>query len=190
MLAKAKGIGTNPNCNPLKWSRGNATVSSTQFVLAHQEHNCNILLWAADMVRHGRAEEATSELLKIRGIGPKIAAFYLRDVAWYFALDEEPPRFLQPVDLWIRRIAESWAAFIGRSVDDDDDIASVFVNLARAADVRGGDLNAGAWVLGSLFSGGSDLGEVVCNWPAFSSCIKTSLARNDAVGAVLHQLPT
>lgn len=139
------------------------------------------------MLREGNAEAATSALCGIRGVGWKLAAFYLRDVARFYAIGEEPAWCFQPVDVWIRRVANCWAGRIGRSISSDDDAASVFVDLASAAGVRGGDLNAGAWVLGSQLLDG-DLDDVVCSWSHFARCMEVNHRWNEAVSGVVCRL--
>lgn len=54
---------------------------------------------AAGLVRH-----AFERLDRIRGIGPKIASFFLRDVAVRFEIEPLQDReLLQPIDVWVRR---------------------------------------------------------------------------------------
>ena len=57
----------------------------------------------------GQVLPAYLELLAIPGIGPKIAAFLCRDLAWIFGCEQRLPAseqlLLQPVDTWIRQIA-------------------------------------------------------------------------------------
>jgi hypothetical protein len=54
---------------------------------------------AAGLVRH-----AFERLDSIRGIGPKIASFFLRDVAVRFEIEPLRDReLLQPIDVWVRR---------------------------------------------------------------------------------------
>jgi len=192
-LAKEGGIGTNENVNPLTCSENNRQISSAQFVLNLKEYEYNILMWAEDHIREGKAEDATDDLLGIRGVGWKIAAFYLRDVAHHVAhhydLEEEPAWCFQPVDVWIRRIATSWGSIIGRSVEENYDVAAqVFIDLAKAASVeKAGDLNAGAWVLGSQLIH-DDIDKVVTNWDAFTECMKQNCQWNTAVTGILRKI--
>jgi hypothetical protein len=187
--AQQLSVGPNGKVNPLAWSKNSRKVSSVEFARTLRDEGFSILRWAARMVREGHAEAATTSLRGIRGVGWKLAAFYLRDVARFYALAEEPAWCFQPVDVWIRRIAGFWAARTGRSVASDNDAATVFVDLARAAEVRGGDLNAGAWILGSQLLDG-ELEDIVCSWRHFSRCMTANHRWNEAISSVLRPLMT
>jgi hypothetical protein len=139
------------------------------------------------MIKSGDAEEATRKLRSIRGVGWKIAAFYLRDVARYYDLPEKPGWCFQPADVWIQRIAGHWGQMLSRNVAGYDAAARLFVDLAQAAGVRGGDLNAGAWVLGSQLLD-RDLEEIICSEKGLQSCVDTNLRWNAAVSGVLERL--
>lgn len=186
-LADNAHVRPNWKVNPLAWSKDSGKVSSVQFALSLKAEEHNILRWAADVARGGNAEAATTALRSIRGVGWKLAAFYLRDVARFYSIDEEPAWCFQPVDVWIRRIAKCWAARINRSVVNDNDAATVFIDLAHAAEVRGGDLNAGAWVLGSQLLDG-DLDDVVCYWSHFARSMALNYKWNAAVSSVICPL--
>jgi len=153
-LVKKADVGLNPKLQPLNWELPGKTAA-TVFVGTLAEWEFNLLLWARALLANGRAEQATARLLEIRGVSWKLAAFYLRDVAKHFNLDEQrcgPAWCFQPGDRWVQRIAAVWGRMLGRPVtkDDYDGSVQLFVELATAAGVRGGDVNAGAWVLSQL----------------------------------------
>ena len=154
-LAKAENVGIYSKLNPLSWPAHGRKVPVIQFLLKQEQPN--ILLWTRDMIESGRSQEAAAELNRIRGIGRKLAAFYMRDVARFFNLPEKPGYLFQPVDLWIGRIAGLWT---NQELNIQSDVdynaaAEIFCQFAEAAEVLGGDLNAGAWILGSQLSNGN-----------------------------------
>lgn len=53
----------------------------------------------------GRVRDAFDRLDRVRGVGPKIASFFLRDVAVWFKIEpaREDRELLQPIDVWVRR---------------------------------------------------------------------------------------
>ena len=51
----------------------------------------------------------TTNSTRIRGVGRKIASFFLRDTALRYQIEPATDRhLLQPGDLWIRRFVECW----------------------------------------------------------------------------------
>lgn len=97
------------------------------------------------------------ELLAIPGIGPKIAAFLCRDLAWIFGCEERllasEQLLLQPVDTWIRQIAVLfWPEFKPvehRQAQVDFLIAARIVSTVRELGQSGVAFNQGAWFFGS-----------------------------------------
>jgi hypothetical protein len=66
----------------------------------------SMVVFVRTLLREDRAIEAFDQLRTINGVGPKIASFFMRDVALVFDLGPASQRFLlQPVDIWIERIA-------------------------------------------------------------------------------------
>lgn len=56
----------------------------------------------------GRVERAFEQLRLVRGIGPKITSFFLRDLAVWFKIEPLRDReWLQPIDCWVRRYVAS-----------------------------------------------------------------------------------
>lgn len=67
----------------------------------------NIVGASKEALEKGLISEAWRDIQRVRGVGPKIASFFLRDVAVKFGLprdvsDDERLR-LQPIDVWVRR---------------------------------------------------------------------------------------
>jgi hypothetical protein len=105
-----------------------------------------------------RVLPAYLELLAIPGIGPKIAAFLCRDLAWIFGCEERLPTserlLLQPVDTWIRQIAHLlWPEFkpVEHRQEGQVDflIAARIVSAAQELGESGVAFNQGSWYFGS-----------------------------------------
>ena len=118
------------------------------------EHN--IVRWAKEYLEIGETQKVSVKLQQVRGIGPKIVAFFLRDVADAFGLDITDPEeaiLLQPIDRWTRRGAEFLASLVEVSKPKRvEECAWVLLNVAQRARVRPTLVNSGLWVLGAKFA--------------------------------------
>jgi len=67
---------------------------------------------ARDLIHNGEVLKAHTQLRRIGGIGPKIASLFLRDISTLYDLQPLPQdrEYLQPVDIWIRRVVRNCAA--------------------------------------------------------------------------------
>jgi hypothetical protein len=82
-----------------------------------------------------------AEIMNIRGIGPKIASFFLRDVAIRYAINLDENRdLLQPVDRWILRFAQKLDGELPRSA-----VSHWMVSNASRPELA----NAGMWYFGA-----------------------------------------
>lgn len=150
--------GNKPNAdrNPLS-----PDGSVLRLVLDLGAFDHNLVRWAADAAERGALGEAHRRLTTVRGVGDKIAAFFLRDVVDAFRLP--PPGrdaavFVQPVDTWVRRGAVALAPRLGLPppMHEPDEHARVLVALAEAARVRHTLVNTGLWALGARFAKSED----------------------------------
>jgi hypothetical protein len=192
-LARANGHGTNPNVSALYPGKGVHRVTAVEFVVGLSSHGHNLFAWATEMLSARKAEEAVGALRRIRGVQHKIATFYLRDVARVAALEEAmagPGWCFQPIDVWVRRAAAAWAALSGRRVTDDRKAADLVVALAKAAGVRGGDLNVGVWILGSQLVdriADPDLRWTLASSANLGSCLNANLRWSAAIIAGIER---
>jgi hypothetical protein len=149
------GRGANVKLNPLAPSEGHAR-SLTSLVAGLEADNYNLVHWAEGGLERGEAEQLYRQLLTVRGLGPKIVPFFLRDVAAAFAIDEDvigAEEFLQPIDVWTRRGAQVLARQLDVSPPRTDFAAAgIIVEAARRASVLPSLLNAGIWCFGALFA--------------------------------------
>lgn len=93
----------------------------------------------------GAVAEYLQDLQRIRGIGPKIASFYLRDVSlWSGIVPHGDRELLQPIDVWIRRTVA-----LVSSIEPD----SITTQEAQLWMLRTFDqpelANAGVWYFGA-----------------------------------------
>jgi hypothetical protein len=149
----------NPMNNPLcpqgqshitKWGQKVTSQTSVlQFVQQKlKEYDHNIVAWAACMLQGGQVQSLHGELCSINGIGPKIASFFLRDIAWCFGIQIASHReLLQPVDVWVDRTVRQLDATAR------GDEATWIVRESRAAGVLPEAVNAGLWYFGALIAG-------------------------------------
>jgi len=86
-------------------------------------------------------------------LGRKVSAFYLRDLVWLADLEEQIPlmdrMFIQPVDIWVRRLARLlWPKYNTDRLDDLL-VARKLSSECHRYQVSDVALNQGAWYFGS-----------------------------------------
>jgi hypothetical protein len=110
----------------------------------------NIVAYSCNEIREGRLKRHYTSLLSIRQVGDKVASFYLRDLVSLCKLadfiDDQSASCLQPVDVWVRRIARQ-AGIAGQS-DTDSAIRDGILKACRAEGVSPVVFNQGAWSMG------------------------------------------
>lgn len=149
-LGKTEGL--NPHNNAL-YPDQSGRYPVTSFVRELAEDHYNLVAWAVRLLSTGRADEATTRLLSLHGVGPKIAAFFLRDMLVAAGIAEGRiggAHLVQPIDVWVRRAVvhltgdERFA-----SGSQDPRAMRRMVGLAAELDVPGAALNCALWVLGA-----------------------------------------
>lgn len=154
-----EGARPNPMNNPLcpqgysypsKWGQKETTQPSVlEFAQQRlKDFDYNIVTWARRMLLDGQVLTVHGDLRSINGIGPKIASFFLRDIAWCFRIEVVTQRgLLQPIDVWVERtVSQLDPAAQGRE-------AAWIVQESRAAGVLPEAVNAGLWYFGALIAG-------------------------------------
>jgi hypothetical protein len=112
-------VKTNPDINPLYHKDCNAGAKPCLWCAFSGE---NIVRAAREALSTDRVKEFWEKRLQgIRGIGPKIASFFLRDVAVRYGLSPTHDRdLLQPVDLWVSRTVRYMARAEGEPLPNDE----------------------------------------------------------------------
>jgi len=106
----------------------------------------NMILSSKEAIARSQVKEAWERVKVIRGVGPKIASLFLRDVAVQFELRPGLDRWLlQPVDVWVRR-GVFWLS--GNEMKDDD-IAKWLVTNCEEPELA----NQGIWYFGAQIAG-------------------------------------
>ncbi len=138
--------GANKKMNPL-----NPETNTDALAICRGLKDHNLFSFAAVALKGNQIRQAHTQLDEIRGVGSKIASFFLRDVALDTGaqvreLDNRD--LLQPIDVWVRRIARILSD--NREAAIDDTVAAS--EMTRLADASGSCallLNAGSWYFGS-----------------------------------------
>ena len=120
------------------------------------------------------AEIASDQLRSIRGVGPKIAAFWLRDVCDSHDIDLASigsGEHVQPIDIWVYRAMQPVAVALHNPLPKDlkqtkDSYwraADLVVRVADEIGTRHTLLNSAVWIFGSQIVSywGEDLSEVL-----------------------------
>ncbi|MEM4235061.1 MAG: hypothetical protein QXU75_07930 [Candidatus Methanomethylicaceae archaeon] len=111
----------------------------------------NIVGYSVLRIRSGKIREHYDELQRgIVQVGPKIASFYLRDVASLYQLEnfvsEEFAFCLQPIDAWVRKLVKK-IGLVGDKASDDE-VREAIIALCREHSVSPAQFNQGSWYLG------------------------------------------
>jgi len=130
-------------------------VSGLRFARALPDHN--LVAYSKGRVEAGELAAHYVELQASRSpngivqVGPKIAAFYLRDLVSLFALDASvaPAEFglLQPVDVWVRRLVARLA--LAEENAPEEIVREAIVSLCRERTCSPVFFNQGLWYLGT-----------------------------------------
>jgi hypothetical protein len=140
------GLKTNASHNPMHNHQG---ILSTM-----ADYNVsNIANYVKKLIEEGNTKSAHTFLDGIRGIGTKIASFYLRDIVCLAEINENQIRdsfYLQPLDTWLE---QTFSLIMNKSNVSLEDKQKTFVELCREAGCSSIAFNQGAWVLGSQIAG-------------------------------------
>jgi hypothetical protein len=181
----------NRKTNPL--AVGATKMPATAFVRGLGKDRHNIISWAARMTAHGEASVASAQLRSLQGIGPKISAFFLRDVVTSHGIAESAlggREFILPIDVWLRRgIAE----LVGRpdlvNESRDAQTSDAAIAWADSHELRIATLDAGLWVLGARFARSVPrMIAALKDRSAFEMLVREELLQAEASVAALRRL--
>lgn len=158
---EARGRKLNATHFPLNSQSGTSSNRSLLTVMM-EENILNLATWSKRRLSRGETEKAHRTLKHVRGIGRKIASFYLRDIAFLSKVSKDSIQdlhLLQPIDIWVNRALEevmgTKAGMDFSSPDSDYWMkARMIADLCEHAECSSIAFNMGAWVLGSRISGG------------------------------------
>lgn len=106
-----------------------------------------LVCWVRSCLQEDRVDQAYAKFSGITGVGPKIASYFLRDVACRFGAFPTHSRWLlQPIDIWVYRSVE----LLGTN---ELDKARFIVNASTAAGVGPEAVNQGMWYFGAVMAG-------------------------------------
>jgi hypothetical protein len=141
------GLQTNPSHNPMNSDYGVLTAMEKQGVLNIADH-------IRTLIKDGNTRTAHIFVDDIRGIGTKIASFYLRDIAYLGGLDEGQIKdefYLQPLDIWLD---QTYSILMKKEKRASLEAKQkVFVELCKQAGCSPIAFNQGAWIVGSQIAG-------------------------------------
>jgi hypothetical protein len=128
-------------------------ISTIEFA---NEIGAPLIDWVQNRIQN-ETSVVYKSLCSIPGIGPKIASYFMRDVAVAYQFDCFPADvnnryLLQPIDIWTRRAAEGLGAEKART-DDFDPAAKFIVNESLNAGVSPERVNQGMWYFGAEIAG-------------------------------------
>lgn len=144
--------------NPARSAGGNQGLLN----LMLDKRIINLADWTTIFLRKNKAKEVHGILTGVRGIGRKIASFYLRDIAWLQKISESGftnQGYLQPIDLWVNRALEYGVGKRkGINYDTPDhsywNKTDLIIELCDDAGCSPIEFNMGSWMLGARVSNG------------------------------------
>jgi hypothetical protein len=145
---KMDNAGLNVKNNPLApkgtpFSKGSGKTWKYSAVELANEIGVPLVEWVVCGLRENRTQQVHAEICKVTGVGPKIASFFLRDVACrYQTFPSESRELLQPVDIWVKRSALLLG--VGSA-----DTAKFIVEQCQGTNSRPEEVNQGMWYFGS-----------------------------------------
>jgi hypothetical protein len=184
----------NPKLNPLATAQ--PKIPTTRFVVALVEDEHNLIRWATRQMRSGHAMNTSRRLQELQGIGPKIAAFFLRDLVTSHGIDEgslDDRRAIFPIDVWVRR---GVAALAGKEILVEDErvdrqIQDLALRMADDMGVRLATLDAGLWVLGARFARSpARMSEALKSPSNFRRMVEAEVKRAEAEAKALRTVLT
>jgi hypothetical protein len=140
-------LGVNRTHNPMCSDNGLLTVMAKKNIT-------NLASHIKSLIQNNQTKEAHELVDDIRGIGPKIASLYLRDIAYLGRIPENRIKdqyCLQPVDTWIEQTLS--IIFGDRKPKVLRKKQEMIVNLCEIANVSPIAFSQGAWMLGSQVAG-------------------------------------
>jgi hypothetical protein len=113
----------------------------------------SIATWIIDSLEDtGRIEPQHERIVDIRGVGPKSASTFIRDLVWLFDAEEDVSPvdriYVQPVDRWLRLAVGYLVPEPGLEEPPDWVVAGKISKYARRAKVSGILLNMGLTYFG------------------------------------------
>jgi len=149
VIAAQKFPNLKLNCshNPMNSDNGVLQQMAEKKII----HLSNFLM---NKIHEDKTQQAHNFLIGIRGIGPKIAPFYLRDLVFLSGIEESKVTdsyLLQPIDRWLKCALSVLL--------EDEKLNSLtkkqksIVKLCSEAEVSAIEFNQGCWGLGSVVSG-------------------------------------
>jgi len=145
--AKEYNLGVNKKLNPLNKVNGIISLMSANTI-------SNIAVKMKNMICNESAKDAFKLITTIKGIGEKIGAFYLRDIADLSIVNGDYKKekeitdleYLQPIDTWLK---QTFKIIFNYEEKNNKKMQSEIVGLCRAAKVSSLTFNQCAWALGS-----------------------------------------
>lgn len=100
----------------------------------------------------GRLEPAFLRLLDVRGLGPKSASMFVRDLIYLYGIEDRLQNvdrlYVQPIDRWTRLLAPHVIEDLPEGENADWVVAGKVAKAARRAGVSGIRVNMGVYNLG------------------------------------------
>lgn len=133
----------------------------------------NIIVYAKAGLANDQSKAVYGKIKEINGIGSKIAAFFLRDVATFYNIFPSKNRhLLQPIDVWVRRVVkELGGPVVNPNVQDskvDETACKWIVNESATASVNPEAVNQGMWYFATQIAGSYHRLKIAVHDPSYA----------------------
>jgi len=138
----------NERLNPMAPSYGNL-ISLINFAW-NEVGNDSVTGWALNLICSDDIRTAFNGLKRIRGVGDKIASFYLRDIyalSVFHDNEMQDKDLLQPIDVWTERAGK---ILLNNNNATPSQCADALMHLEDDLELLTGESNIAFWVFGSI----------------------------------------
>ncbi len=138
-----------PSSNPSNLQNISKSLSLIEVVLEKVTPQNILTTYFQNQIDQNNIQPAFNLLKSIRGIGPKIASFYLRDLVDVMSVTSNNTQnvsLLQPIDTWVERTVK---ILCGNQAMDETEVADWIVKTSIQHNINPQRVNMGIWFFGS-----------------------------------------
>ena len=120
------------------------------FVSNVKNKDKNITNYFIEKIKNGKVKECYDNLTGIKFIGPKIASFYLRNLAYVHNISEisdENLKYFFPMDTWIRQVCQK-VGIIDNNKLKEFTVREKIISKCSDNEINPLIFNQGCWVIG------------------------------------------
>lgn len=120
-----------------------------------KDYRYDIIKFSKEKIRREEIKDAWKKIQEINGVSEKISSFFLRDIVVLFEKEinlhniRKERKFLQPIDIWVRR----WCEYLNKRKLTDDKCKEFIVKPSLENEINPEKVNMGMWSFASQILG-------------------------------------